>query len=426
MEYTELSLPQGLKTSLPDPESPWNINNDLFRTIQETDYNPALGYRKCVVTNVHPEHEFILRYFTHQKPSNYSIRNVYCVHNGNLSNLFSNGLQIMENEATKFPPYLSPVDPLIFGRYQLIRRWKTLTDEFFPLSVRTETRVKQLINTKILPLWHGSSSAKCESICSTGFTFFGKHHFFNVDAMPGNMPSTDPGYFGSGIYFTTSARYASMYSSGHLLLSWVSMRQPYPVLSDVPHPQRCTDMKMLEGAGAYQTYNAHYIPVASISPQNPACMEYYPCYQEQPAAWDEIVVFNSSQTLPRFWVELEIDLPHPVGLHNNQYQVLREGLNLQAVCTNNGCAIAGQRFVANKGYGDFDIGQQFYNSTCPCCNRIGNADNFDTIFLKGCMYSYQGRKQDGTGLQKEKTALAGSIQVNISVVNYLRIIIEPL
>ena len=51
--------------------------------------------------------------------------------------------------------------------------------------------------------------------------------------------STDIGYFGSGIYFTNSARYAAMYAPMvHLLLSWVSMREPYPVVNDVPHPKR--------------------------------------------------------------------------------------------------------------------------------------------------------------------------------------------
>ena len=74
-----------------------------------------------------------------------------------------------------------------------------------------------------------------------------------------------------------------------------------------PHPKKGRDMKKLEGKGAYQNYNAHYIPVASIKPQNPQCMEYYPCYQNQIPAWDEFVVFHKSQTLPRFWVKISKD-----------------------------------------------------------------------------------------------------------------------
>ncbi len=90
------------------------------------------------------------------------------------------------------------------------------------------------------------------------------------------------------------------------------MREPYPVINDCPHPKKGFAMTLLEGKGAYQNYNAHFIPVASINPQNPRCMEYYPCYQDQKPAWNEIVVFQKAQTLTRFWVELTLDTPSPL------------------------------------------------------------------------------------------------------------------
>ena len=71
---------------------------------------------------------------------------------------------------------------------------------------------------------------------------------------------------------------------------------------------------MLEGKGAYQNYNAHYIPVVSVAPDNPKCMIYYPTCEDQLAAWDEIVVFQKSQTLPRFWIELAPDGPLPLPI----------------------------------------------------------------------------------------------------------------
>ena len=54
-------------------------------------------------------------------------------------------------------------------------------------------------------------------------------------------------------------------------------------------------MKKLAGQEHYQNYNAHYIPVASIKPHEPDCMEYYPCYQNQVPAWDEFVVFQKAK-----------------------------------------------------------------------------------------------------------------------------------
>ena len=152
---------------------------------------------------------------------------------------------------------------------------------------------------------------KCESIATSGFAYFGKHAYFDSKTQF-STTSTDIGFFGSGIYFTNSAQYAALYAKGHLLLSWVSMREPYPVIADLLFPSKPTDMKMLEGKGAYQNYNAHYIPVVSVDPNNPKCMIYYPTCVDQIAAWDEIVVFQKSQTLPRFWIELSPRWPSDV------------------------------------------------------------------------------------------------------------------
>lgn len=67
-----------------------------------------------------------------------------------------------------------------------------------------------------------------------------------------------------------------MYSSeGHRLLTWVSMREPYAVVNDKPHPQKGSDMFKLKGKEHYQNYNTHFIPVASIRPNDPTCIEYY-------------------------------------------------------------------------------------------------------------------------------------------------------
>ena len=129
-------------------------------------------------------------------------------------------------------------------------------------------------------------------------------------------PNTDLGYFGSGIYFTNSARYAAQIyagDDGRLFLAWVSMREPYPVVADAPYDikgnPKPKDMQKLEGYGAYQNYNAHYIPVAPIDPSNKMCAVYYPCAQGQEPFLDEIVVFQKSQALARFLIELQIDLP---------------------------------------------------------------------------------------------------------------------
>ena len=81
------------------------------------------------------------------------------------------------------------------------------------------------------------------------------------------------------------------------------------MVNDVPIPNKGMDMKKLEGQGAYQTYNAHYIPVISTDPKSPDNMVYHPCHHTEQPAWDEYVVFHSTQALARFVVELDVDLP---------------------------------------------------------------------------------------------------------------------
>jgi hypothetical protein len=301
-------LPPGLKA--PVPKTPWNISPGLFTRIQSQPEDP---FARCEVLPTDPEAAFVLQLFMHSKPHNYAIKKIHCIHNPDQTQSFEGGVKIIEREADN--PAFTPkgkTEPPQQERAHVLQRWQASTASFSPVKIKGPKRTDKYTEVKVLPLWHGSNAQKCQSICTSGFTSFGKHHYFNAAAGQGDNNSTDIGYFGSGIYFTDSARYAAMYANGHLLLSWVSMREPYPVVNDIPHPSQGSDMKKLKGHGHYQNYNAHYIPVASIKPLKPDCMEYYPCHGNQIPAWDEIVVFDNKQTLPRFWIELGLDAPaHP-------------------------------------------------------------------------------------------------------------------
>lgn len=321
-------IPKSLKFYLANTTAPWCISPDLFdRAQKESWVESAEGkmlYKKCEILPTDPEHNFILQYFMHQKPSRYSIAKAYCIHTPSLTGVFEGQLEIIDKEAEIFRPEWENED-LPDQRGLVIERWKEQVHGFYPISVKQITRCDPLLNVRMLPLWHGTTPTVCHSIAMSGFTYFGKHHFFNSDAKSGTFKNTDPGYFGSGIYFTNSAKYASIYNSGTLLLAWVSMREPFPIINNAPHPKKGKDMGLLEGGPAYQSYNAHYIPVAPIS-SSVKCTQYYPCYQNQAPACDEIVVFQKAQTLPRFWIELAPDLtttpsivPFPVLSFNQAF-----------------------------------------------------------------------------------------------------------
>ena len=304
-------IPPDLKDFLPYPKSPWQISEGVKDRLEPTHKR----FKSAVVLPTDPEAGFILRYFMKDKPPGFSIGKITCIYNRSLASRFTAQLAIIEEEAHKFYPSKTN-EQLLDQREKVTDRWKALTQTFSPFEVMNDEETETLHSVKVLPLWHGTSPEKSRSISESGFTYFGKHAYFQGHQGPG---STDIGFFGSGIYFTDSAQYANLYSKGFLLLSWVSMREPYPVVSDKPHPKnshemktlKSTDMITLEGKGAYQNYDAHFIPVASVQPNNPKCMVYLPCYQNQQPAWDEIVVFQQAQTLPSFIIEVEADLIHP-------------------------------------------------------------------------------------------------------------------
>lgn len=292
-------IPPDLKAFLPHPETPWKISNDLSLRLEATSNR----FTATPLTSSDPEAALILRYFMVNKPLGYSIGKITCIYNRSLHAGFIAHLIHVNEEARKFLPSWN-TEEYPEERKHALESWKELTQPFSPITISIDQEVEILQDAKVLPLWHGTSSEKALSICESGFTYFGKH------GSKGTAGSTDIGYYGNGMYFTDSAAYATMYSDRFLLFSWVSMREPFPVINDKPHPQLGMDMRILEGKGAYRNYDSHFVPVASIMPNEPYCMDYYPCYQNQKAAWNEIVVFQKAQALPCFIIELSEDLVH--------------------------------------------------------------------------------------------------------------------
>ncbi len=272
-------IPSDLK--FPNPQMPWSINQGLFGRLQPHNTH----FKAAVLLPTDKESTFISNYFMASKPPGYSIARISCVYNDSLHRSFVDHLSRIEEEGKKFPSTWH-TESLPEKRKQVIESWKALTYPFSPLTVEGE---ETLNHAKVLPLWYGASSNRSQAICSTGFT-----------------QVRQKGYFGNGMYFTDSAHFASMNNKGFLLLSWVSMREPYPVVTDTIPPRTCTDITTLRGKGAYLNYDAHFIPVASFVPNSTDLIDYFPCTQKPD--WNQIVVFQKFQALPSFIIELEADL----------------------------------------------------------------------------------------------------------------------
>ncbi len=118
-----------------------------------------------------------------------------------------------------------------------------------------------------------------------------------------------------------------MHAKGLLLLSWVSMLEPYPVISNVP--QGALDLIKLKELNSYRHYNAYYIPIASTKSSKNHQISYVPCIVGQNPLFDEFYVLNKSQILTQFCVEfgpsLIRDLTAPVISDEAIIKACKEG-----------------------------------------------------------------------------------------------------
>lgn len=295
-----VSIPVDLNASTVS-QTPWWISRRVFKEMETQEGKPF----KCVrVLPTDPEWGFVWRYFHHDKPHRYAISEIFCLHQSSQQKSFEANLHLIEREGAKFRSTWGQ-EGRARARAKVIERWRRAAGVFCPFDT-SEGSKHSWEHTKVMPLWHASAKGEevYKSIAESGFVYFGKHNIGK--SCETDCTSTDVGFFGSGIYFTNSARYAAdIYSSGEVLMAWVSMREPFPVVGDSSQ----SDMHRLQGRGAYQHYNAHYVPVAPISNHvyEPV---YYPAENTHQAYCDEVVVFHKSQALPRFWIKLAVEAPY--------------------------------------------------------------------------------------------------------------------
>jgi len=97
-------------------------------------------------------------------------------------------------------------------------------------------------SSPIIPVLHGTDFLVAEKICESGFAA---------------LSSLDAGYFGKGIYFTSSFLYTVPYccqrKSPAVILSWVVPGNCYPVIEDHTGPTS------LMGAALKPGYSSHYV-----------------------------------------------------------------------------------------------------------------------------------------------------------------------
>jgi len=141
---------------------------------------------------------------------------------------------------------------------------------------------------KLVPAFHGVNSDSIDSICQNGFAC---------------VATTDEGFYGKGIYFTSDLEYASQYAkkeeSGvrNILVALLIPGDFFPV---VEHPH---EPNSYYGKAAKSGVQSHYTLVKKESKQTAYPIDKDELFNAKRHA-NEVVVFQDSQALPLFLLKI--------------------------------------------------------------------------------------------------------------------------
>jgi len=149
-------------------------------------------------------------------------------------------------------------------------------------------------NCPVVPVAHGTSVRKALKIAATGFA---------------SLSTLDLGFYGKGMYFSSSAIYTLPYMSALpdpcILICFLLPGNPYPVIE---HPQ--TEIGSLLGSHIISGYQSHYVVTTR---------EGFPFTEENygnQRMFDEYVIDQESQVVPIFLVEVN---PSNLSLIGTEY-----------------------------------------------------------------------------------------------------------
>jgi hypothetical protein len=215
------------------------------------------------------EYKNVVNMFMKYTKRNFNITKIMCINNEPLSTLFGHRLDNLALRLKK--PIFQPK----WDNEKNVPQRKKYNEKMENLAVEKYKGVS------IIPVFHGCRKQVVYEICETGFA---------------NLKTTDMGYFGAGIYGTPHAEYAAtVYGDGVVILCYMSVGHAYPVVDG--------DMEKLMGKSNYANFDSHFIPVVPKNPQLHALGKeavYFPCRPDAQAVYDELVVFQESQIVPRY------------------------------------------------------------------------------------------------------------------------------
>eukprot|EP01124_Arcella_intermedia_P034550 TRINITY_DN8585_c0_g2_i2.p1 TRINITY_DN8585_c0_g2~~TRINITY_DN8585_c0_g2_i2.p1 ORF type:complete len:343 (+),score=63.19 TRINITY_DN8585_c0_g2_i2:52-1029(+) len=156
-----------------------------------------------------------------------------------------------------------------------LREWTI--EKYEELCARFEWNDNRIV--KMVPLVHGTSFKIAKSICATGFAA---------------LSAMDCGWYGQGIYFSSSARYVTPYFSSKrkptVIVAVVVPGNPYPVV------EGRGEEGSFEGRPIVPGHQCHYVVTG---------LDGAPVRERRGRVYDELVICQEVQALPVFMVRID-------------------------------------------------------------------------------------------------------------------------
>ncbi|CAF2955365.1 unnamed protein product [Rotaria sp. Silwood2] len=216
-------------------------------------------------------------------PSKYKIDKIEYVFNSNRYRIFLGQIEIVENRQQQqaFQSNLNSENSQVQRKLAL---------------KRLEMICQQVAHNRNLPIarmWHGCRRNDLKHILSDGFAA---------------LSTLDDGYFGKGIYFSSSAKYVTRYcgeSGGCLIMCYVLISNPFPVVASDAPPSEPPERFRLYGRGNYKNYQCHYIPISPADNGDPWDFRPPSSGITDDALYDELVVFQEAYILPQIIIHFK-------------------------------------------------------------------------------------------------------------------------
>jgi len=276
-ELRELKSKNAVQFHIGDLSCPWKFSSKMWKSTKWKNQ----GFYENIIMTPNDLQEFELEYncvksfFDQTSGGKYSVTKIIAMRSKTLQQMFERKLFALSIRIAshEFQPSWEQCDGETPLRKKIIQRFKSF------VACHSEE------NIPIIPLWHGSSPGIEEKILSNGYA---------------TLASTDPGFFGKGCFYgTPQTEYACrVYGKGMLLLNFATVGNVFPVVF--------SDMSNLFGKNCYKNYDCHYAPVVPKNPNNPKEVNYIALNNlTQEPVFDEFVIFQESQVVPRFAVYYE-------------------------------------------------------------------------------------------------------------------------